>query len=57
MSNHEGQFPPINPLIGMLIGKEKKSQHSNNSTQSTITKPPQGAKIIGSYLLGIFSKN
>ncbi len=56
MSNNEGQFPPINPLIGMLIDNDKTRQHSNNTTQSTINKPPQGAKIIGSYLLGTFSK-
>lgn len=57
MSSNEGQLPPINPLLEMLLPKEKLTQqinNSNNSTQSTISKPPQGAKIIGSYLLGIF---
>ena len=44
----------------MLLNKEESNQQINNSnisTQGTITKPPQGAKIIGSYLLGIFLKN
>lgn len=57
MSNKEEQPPPISPLLGMLLSKEKPGQafkNSNSSTQSTISKPPQGAKTIGSYLLGIF---
>jgi hypothetical protein len=54
MSSNEDQLPPTNPLLGMLLTKEKPTQQFNFSTQSTISKPPQGAKIIGSYLLGIF---
>jgi hypothetical protein len=57
MSNHEEQFFPLNPLTAILIGKEKSNIQSTNSTQSTISKPPQGAKIISSYLLGILFEN
>jgi hypothetical protein len=57
MSNNEDQLFSLNPLTAMLIGKEKPNIQSSNSTQSTISKPPQGAKIISSYLLGTVFEN
>jgi hypothetical protein len=57
MSNNEDQLFSLNPLTAMLIGKEKPNIQSSNSTQSTISKPPQGAKIISSYLLGTLFEN
>lgn len=57
MSNHEDQLFSLNPLTAILIGKEKPNIQSNNSTQSTVSKSPQGAKIISSYLLGKLFEN
>jgi hypothetical protein len=57
MSKNENSLLPLNPLAEILFCKEKTMQQSSQSTQSTITKPPQGAKTIGSYLLGKYLKN